>query len=444
MALRDLMSDVSKSERFSKAGIELRAENFKDGLKYMIKGILARMVGEEKSREMIDAVKANQAYQVARKGAYAVFKGAYKAIDAIGKVATLSFLRPGQRLALPSADHRLKVKDIDQILLDSKNQNFISSEEQLKLVEIAILKYDGASPEAKAVYDEELKKMDLAQQSKYKNKETGEVDVEKLLESGRKWKKRFINQRRGEAIADYTDTRREDVEFKDFSPEQKDAAIKAAIMAFKDPDTEPQFKKLAGAILEEISPATLSAVSVGKDKDGKDKLELRLNEAEVVKVYNEHSLDGRPKAETLKEITDLYEVEESLMANDKLLDIKKNGIKTKEEYEKINEQQKVEKEKQKRKAMRNTRKLVATSRKSREEMGTAVNLRDNPNPEVQKIVEANRMMNEGNQWVVEEAIDRTTAVGQAASKKIEEVAQGKVQVAPETQTKDKSDGGISL
>lgn len=323
MALRDLWEHSSFTNMFlTKDGIEIFANYFKDGVKHFIKSGLNRVTKDEtKTREILDNVKANKAYQIARNSTYAVLGTTYKGLKGLSKIVTAP-IRPlanrlfpsNSRLALPNSSEKITIGDIGNIIRSQENKNFIRSEEQLHSTGF-VLKYskefETMTREQKAELDKRIKDKPWAK--RFINEQNGHVDIDRLFRSGNRWKHDYLNQKRAESLSKFVN-KDDDIE----TPE----VLRAAIMAFKDDEAPIQMKRLSAAIIEMIAP---EAVSREKGEIG-----LTINEKEFLKAYNKNNADGKQFKNFEDMIAGLDETE-NLMAVDKVHRLQREGLGTEEE-----------------------------------------------------------------------------------------------------------------
>ena len=118
-------------------------------------------------------------------------------------------------------------------------------------------------------------------------------------------------------MIEYINLRKSGISFTDFSKEDKNRFLRSAIRVFENPEASLESKKIANAMIIDISPELLC---MERDKDGN--IISTINETSLVSLYNEIHADEK-NVENADEIMSNIEQEEKDIILNKLNDIGK-------------------------------------------------------------------------------------------------------------------------
>lgn len=324
-----IFKDVSlKDKILSRDGVETLAGMAKDGLKFLIKNGMKFVLGEDRAMETIKNVKATKAYQAVKNATYATAGAVYGSLKTvlgapyqlIGKPLAKRFLPNSSRLALGTGGANevlnVKIEDLLQIMKDEGQANFIETTEELEFTKLAV-RFDRMNLQEKDIAIDKLAKMECAQ--KYKDPETGEVDVGQILQKGKDWEKRLVEKRRAQSFLKYNDTRNENKGFEDLSPEEQYNIIRSAACTVEDKDTDPRLRNMAIAVLRDIS-STL--IDVKQDRKTKE-ISFKVNTEDLLMIYN--SIPGIDRYDRTDILMKALHHNEEGLASEKLYDLSKPG-----------------------------------------------------------------------------------------------------------------------
>lgn len=217
-----------------------------------------------------------------------------------------------------------------------EEENYIETQEELELVMLGVKASHSDSEDEKNAYIEELKNSEEAQ--KYRNPETGEIDVESALEAGKKWERTYTWQNRMKAFDSYTlyiTEKGEKNDFNKLSFKDRDLILGSAIRMFEDKNAPEEYRKIAIGILTSINP---ELELVRENSQG----EFELNDEAIISAYN--GMREGSNIQHIDEIRKYYEEIENTTALGQLENIKEHFV-SREEWEESQEKKKVTKEK---------------------------------------------------------------------------------------------------
>ena len=195
---------------------------------------------------------------------------------------------------------------------NNRLETFIESKDELNLI-MMCAQYDNTSDPAQK--EEYLKKIgQLPQVQKIINARTGKIDTEKVLDIGRSWRKNYIEGKRKLDLINYNKLRESGKNFSELSNEDKNAVLRSAVRIFENPKASMETKKIAQAVLLDISPELLE---ISRNEDGS--IVSSINDSSLVSLYN--GINPEKKVENANEIRDIYADQETSLTMKKLEEI---------------------------------------------------------------------------------------------------------------------------
>lgn len=412
-AREEVLKDIPTAEvLFSRDGVETVANMAKDGIKYFVKGGLNFILGEERARATLDAVKNNKVYQAARNATYATVKGIYSfgkatiglPVGLIGKPIANFLFPSSNRLALSSTGEKLNVR-IDDLLAIMNHEaitNFIDTQEELEFTKIAVNLKNANQVEIPSIKSK-LQKMECAQ--KYIDPKTGEIDLAKIQVIGNDWEKSNVQKVRAKSFYNYNKIRMQRKSFADLDDKDKFELLRAAVCSINDPEADISLKKMGIAVLADISPTLIQS-----KKDNKTKgLQYSINEKQLLKTYNELKGSDLKKNE---DAVKAFKHNEKGLANERLERLSKPGeLVSKSTWQAIQ-------------ARKREQDKIKTY------MEKILNSFMGPIPKLNEgLIDIDEAFNQRdkNQWRDDEAAKRTEEIGIAAGKAVADQTQVKVE-----------------
>ena len=194
-------------------------------------------------------------------------------------------------------------------------KTFIETKDELNFILLCTRYENSTNPEEKELYLDKI--LELPYSQNYIDSETGEFDLSGALNVEREWGENHLKGRRKMDMIEYINLRKSGISFTDFSKEDKNRFLRSAIRVFENPEASLESKKIANAMIIDISPELLC---MERDKDGN--IISTINETSLVSLYNEIHADEK-NVENADEIMSNIEQEEKDIILNKLNDIGK-------------------------------------------------------------------------------------------------------------------------